>query len=159
MPNLDSVDHQILALLQKNAKLNVNEIAFELNLTKTPIYERIKRMEKSGVIDKYVALINRQKFTPAIIVFLTGSLKVSEFDQTQEFYDAVMSIDEVLECYLLGGEKDFMLKVISKDLDTYHEFYSSKIASIPHVGEIKSSFVLKEVKYSTRIPNMNLESN
>jgi len=156
MPNLDSVDHQILALLQENAKLNVNEIAQELNLTKTPIYERIKRLEKTGVIDKYVALVNRQKFTPAIIVFLTGSLKVNKFDQTQDFYDAVMKIDEVLECYLLGGEKDFMLKVIAKDLDSYHEFYSAKIASIPHVGEIKSSFVLKEVKYSTMIPNMSL---
>ncbi|MEQ8927353.1 MULTISPECIES: Lrp/AsnC family transcriptional regulator [Fulvivirga] len=158
MPSsLDNVDHQILRLLQSDAKLNVNEIAQKLNLTKTPIYERIKRLERTGVIDKYVALVNRQKFTPSIIVFLTGSLKVSEFEQTQEFYDAVTKIDEVLECYLLGGDKDFMLKVIAKDLDSYHEFYSSMIASIPHVGEIRSSFVLKEVKYSTAIPNMNLE--
>lgn len=154
MNNLDSVDYQILALLQEDAKLNVNDIAQRLNLTKTPIYDRIKRLEKNGVINKYVALVNRTKFTSAIIVFLTGSLKVSEFEQTQEFFDAVMAIDEVLECYLLGGEKDFMLKVVSKDLDSYHEFYSSKIASIPHVGEIKSSFVLKEVKYTTKIPNL-----
>lgn len=154
MPNLDTIDHKILNLLQHNAKLNVNDIAQQLNLTKTPIYERIKRLEKDGVIDKYVALVNRQKVTPSIIVFLTGSLKVSKFDQTQDFYDAVMNIEEVLECYLLGGEKDFMLKVIAKDLDSYHEFYSAKIASIPHVGEIKSSFVLKEVKYDTAIPNM-----
>ncbi|MTI21828.1 Lrp/AsnC family transcriptional regulator [Fulvivirga sp. RKSG066] len=156
MPNLDATDHQILALLQDNAKLNVNDIAQELNLTKTPIYERIKRLEKTGVIDKYVALVDRKKFTPSVVVFLTGSLKVTKFDQTQDFYDAVMKIDEVLECYLLGGEKDFMLKVIARDLDSYHEFYSAKIGSIPYVGEIKSSFVLKEVKYSTRIPNMNL---
>lgn len=155
--SLDSIDHQILKLLQADAKLNVNEIAQKLNLTKTPIYERIKRLERTGVIDKYVALVNRQKFTPSIIVFLTGSLKVSEFEQTQEFYDAVIRIDEVLECYLLGGDKDFMLKVIAKDLDSYHEFYSSMIASIPHVGEIRSSFVLKEVKYSTAIPNMAVE--
>ena len=156
MPNLDIVDHQILSLLQEDAKLNVNDIAQRLNLTKTPIYERIKKLEREGVINKYVALVDRQKFTPSIIVFLTGSLKVSEFSQTQEFYDAVADIDEVLECYLLGGDKDFMLKIITRDLDSYHEFYSSKIASIPHVGEIRSSFVLKEVKYKTAIPNMSL---
>lgn len=155
--SLDIVDHKILRLLQQDAKLNVNDIAQKLILTKTPIYERIKRLEKSGVIKKYVALIDRTKFTPSIIVFLTGSLKVSQFEQTQEFYDAVININEVLECYLLGGDKDFMLKVIAKDLDSYHEFYSAKIASIPYVGEIRSSFVLKEVKYSTEIPNMELD--
>ncbi len=157
MPNLDLVDHQILKLLQEDAKLNVNDIAQQLNLTKTPIYERIKRLERSGVIDRYVAIVNRQKFTPSIIVLLTGALKVTKFEQTQEFYDAVIGIEEVLECYLLGGDKDFMLKVIARDLDSYHEFYSAKIASIPYVGEIRSSFVLKEVKYSTSIPNMTLE--
>ncbi|MEQ9167491.1 MAG: Lrp/AsnC family transcriptional regulator [Fulvivirga sp.] len=157
MPNLDIVDHQILKLLQADAKLNVNDIAQRLNLTKTPIYERIKRLERTGVIDKYVALVDRKKFTPSIIVFLSGSLNVSKFEQTHEFYDAVMVIDEVLECYLLGGDKDFLLKVIAKDLDSYHEFYSEKIASIPHIGEIRSSFVLKEVKHTTTIPNMELQ--
>jgi DNA-binding Lrp family transcriptional regulator len=154
MPDLDLVDHQILKLLQKDAKLNINDIAQELHLTKTPIYERIKRLERSGVISKYVALVDRKKFTPSIIVFLTGSLNVSKFEQTQEFYDAVMDIDEVLECYLLGGDKDFFLKVIAKNLDSYHDFYSDKIASIPFVGEIRSSFVLKEIKHTTTIPNM-----
>lgn len=154
MENLDATDHKILQLLQHDAKLNVNDIAKELHLTKTPIYERIKRLEKTGVISKYVALVDRKKVTPSIIVFLTGSLRVTEFDQTQEFYDAVMAIDEVLECYLLGGDKDFLLKVIARDLDSYHEFYAEKIASIPHVGEIRSSFVLRPVKYSTVIPNM-----
>ncbi len=154
MPDLDQVDHQILKLLQQDAKLNVNDIAQQLHLTKTPIYERIKRLERSGVISKYVALVDRKKFTPSIIVFLTGSLNVSKFEQTQDFYEAVMDIDEVLECYLLGGDKDFFLKVIAKDLDSYHDFYSDKIASIPFVGEIRSSFVLKEIKHTTTIPNM-----
>ncbi|MEM6816351.1 MAG: Lrp/AsnC family transcriptional regulator [Bacteroidota bacterium] len=156
MPTLDQIDHQILKLLQDDAKLNVQEIASQLNLTKTPIYERIKRMEREGIISKYVALIDRQKIAPSIIVFLSGSLKVNRFEQTQEFYDAVMRVPEVLECYLLGGDQDFLLKVIAKDLDSYHEFYSSKIASIPHVGEIRSLFVLKEVKRTTALPNESL---
>ncbi len=156
MAALDQTDHQILKLVQEDAKLNVQEIASQLNLTKTPIYEWIKRMEREGVISKYVALIDRQKIAPSIIVFLSGSLIVSRFEQTQEFYDAVMSVPEVLECYLLGGDQDFLLKVIAKDLDSYHEFYSSKIASIPHVGEIRSLFVLKEEKRTTALPNETL---
>ena len=156
MPTLDQTDHQILQLVQEDAKLNVQEIASQLNLTKTPIYERIKRMEREGIISKYVALIDRQKIAPSIIVFLGGSLKVNRFEQTQEFYDAVMSVPEILECYLLGGDQDFLLKVIAKDLDSYHEFYSSKIASIPHVGEIRSLFVLKEVKRTTALPNESM---
>ena len=156
MAHLDDTDHEILRLLQQDAKLNVNEIAQELHLTKTPIYERIKRLERDGVIDRYVALIDRQKIATSIIVFLTGSLTVNKFEQTQEFYDAVMNIPQVLECYLLGGDRDFLLKIIAKDLDSYHEFYSNKIASIPHVGEIRSLFVLKEIKRTTAIPNMTL---
>ena len=156
MPHFDKTDHQIIQLLQEDAKLNVNDIAQRLNLTKTPIYERIKRLEKNGVIQKYVALVDRQAYTSSIIVFLTGALKVTQFEQTQDFYDAVIAIDEVLECYLLGGDKDFMLKVIAKDLDSYHQFYSEKIASIPYVGEIRSSFVLKQVKYTTKIPKLDL---
>ena len=156
MATLDKTDHEILQLIQEDAKLNVQEIASKLHLTKTPIYERIKRMEREGVISKYVALIDRQKIAPSIIVFLSGSLKVTKFEQTQEFYDAVMMIPEVMECYLLGGDQDFLLKVIARDLDTYHEFYSNKIASIPHVGEIRSLFVLKEVKRTTTIPNQTL---
>lgn len=154
MQELDPIDRKIIELLQQDARLNINDIAQRLNLTKTPIYERIRRLERNGVIEKYVALVNRKKFTKSIIVFLTGSLKVSEFEQTESFYNAVISIPEVLECYLLGGDKDFLLKVIASDLDSYHEFYSNKIASIPHVGEIRSSFVLKEVKQSTEIPYM-----
>ncbi|MCG8386631.1 MAG: Lrp/AsnC family transcriptional regulator [Cytophagales bacterium] len=156
MDKLDVVDHQILDLLQQDAKLNIKTIAERLNLTKTPIYERIKRLEKEGFISKYVAIVDRQKIVSSIIVFLTGSLKVNKFEQTQEFYDAVMEVPEILECYLLGGDRDFLLKVIAQDLDSYHQFYSEKIASIPHVGEIRSSFVLKEVKNSTAIPNMTL---
>ena len=155
MINLDAIDYQILELLQKNAKQNIKEIAHELNLTKTPVYERIKRLERDGIISKYVALVDRKKIASSIFIFLTGSLKVNKFEQTQEFYAAVMEVPEILECYLLGGDRDFLLKVIAKDLDSYHQFYAEKIGSIPHVGEIRSSFVLKEVKHTTAIPDMS----
>jgi len=152
--NLDETDKQILEMMQEDAKINIKEIAAKLNMTKTPIYERIKRLEKAEVIDKYVTLLNRSKLTSSIIVFLEGSLKVDKFEQADEFFEAVAATPEIIECYLLGGENDFMLKVIAPELDKYHDFYATKIAGLPRVGQIKSSFVIKEIKHTTRLPNL-----
>jgi len=152
MQTLDNTDRTILELLQQDAKLNIKEIAARLNMTKTPVYERIKRLENRGVISKYVAVVNRKKVGPSVLVFLSGSLEVKKFDQIQEFYDAVSKIPEIMECYLMGGENDFLLKVIVRDLDAYHSFYSKQISTLPHVGQIRSSFVLNEVKHSTVLP-------
>ncbi|MFK8007641.1 MAG: Lrp/AsnC family transcriptional regulator [Saprospiraceae bacterium] len=152
--NLDAIDRQILAMLEEDAKINIKEIAAKLNMTKTPIYERIKRLEKEGVIEKYVTVLNRKKLGSSIIVFLEGSLKVEKFEQADEFFEAVAATPEIIECYLLGGENDFMLKVIAPELDKYHDFYATKIASLPRVGQIKSSFVIKEIKHSMKLPNL-----
>ena len=152
--NLDAIDKQILKMLQEDAKINIKEIAAKLNMTKTPIYERIKRLEKEGVIEKYVTVLNRKKLGSSIIVFLEGSLKVEKFEQADEFFEAVAATPEIIECYLLGGENDFMLKVIAPELDKYHDFYATKIASLPRVGQIKSSFVIKEIKHSMKLPNL-----
>jgi DNA-binding Lrp family transcriptional regulator len=152
--NLDATDRQILEMLQEDAKINIKEIAAKLNMTKTPIYERIKRLEKEGVIEKYVTVLNRKKLSSSIIVFLEGSLKVEKFEQADEFFEAVAATPEIIECYLLGGENDFMLKVIAPELDKYHDFYATKIASLPRVGQIKSSFVIKEIKHSMKLPNL-----
>ncbi|MFT6443406.1 MAG: Lrp/AsnC family transcriptional regulator [Salibacteraceae bacterium] len=152
--SLDATDRQILEMLQEDAKINIKEIAAKLNITKTPIYERIKRLEKEGVIEKYVTVLNRKKLGSSIIVFLEGSLKVEKFEQADEFFAAVAATPEIIECYLLGGENDFMLKVIAPELDKYHDFYATKIASLPRVGQIKSSFVIKEIKHSMKLPNL-----
>ena len=152
--NLDATDRQILEMLQEDAKINIKEIAAKLNMTKTPIYERIKRLEKEGVIEKYVTVLNRKKLSSSIIVFLEGSLKVEKFEQADEFFEAVAATPEIIECYLLGGENDFMLKVIAPELDKYHDFYATKIVSLPRVGQIKSSFVIKEIKHSMKLPNL-----
>ncbi len=152
MQNLDKIDRTILKLLQQDAKLNIKEIAAHLNMTKTPVYERIRRLEKTGVISKYVAVVDRKKVAPSVLVFLSGSLEVKKFEQIQEFYDAVEKIPEIMDCYLMGGENDFLLRVIVRDLDAYHAFYSQKISTLPHVGQVRSSFVLNEVKRSTVLP-------
>jgi Lrp/AsnC family transcriptional regulator len=154
MALLDSIDRKILNLLQEDAKLNVKDIAIRLNLTKTPVYERIKRLERDGVIEKYVAIVNRKKLSPSIVIFISGKLDVNRFEQTEEFYEGVMKLPEVMDCYLMSGEYDFLLKVVVKDLDAYHTFYSRKLAQVPRVSYVSSSFVLNEAKRATVLPDL-----
>ncbi len=149
---LDATDRKILKLLQEDARMGIKTIAARVNMTKTPVYERIKRLEKAGVITKYVAVVDRKKVSPSMIIFLSGALAVTAFEQIQEFYEAVEKIPEIMECYLMGGENDFLLKVVVKDLDEYNTFYSQKLATLPRVGHIRSSFVLNEVKHATVLP-------
>lgn len=152
MVKLDEVDIQLLDQLQSDSKKNVKEIAGELNMTKTPIYERIKRYEREGIIEKYVAILNRRHVSNAMIVFCSVSLDSQKLDKIKKFSDAVLSIPEVLECYLMGGANDFLLKVAVSDLDAYHQFSSGKLAALPNVSQIKSTFVLDEIKHTTSIP-------
>ncbi len=151
---MDQTDRKILQLLQENAKLNIKEIAARVNMTKTPVYERIKRLEKNGVIKKYVAITDKSKAPASMVVFCSVTLEVQKLEQIQQFSEAITKIPEVMECYLLGGANDFLIKVLVKDLAAYHQFSSGKLASLPHVSQIKSSFVLDEIKYSTAVPFM-----
>ena len=152
MKKIDAIDKKILKILQADASRNVKEIASDLNMTKTPIYERIKRMDNDGIIEKYVVMVDRKKVSSSIIVFLSGSLDVKQFDEINDFYDAIEKIPEIMECYLMGGDTDFMMKVICPGLDNYHDFFAKTIATLPRIGQIKSSFVINEVKKSTVLP-------
>ncbi len=152
MPKLDSTDIRILELLQKDAKMNIKEIAEELGITKTPIYERIKRLERNGAISKYVAIINRKELPSSMIVFCSVMLDSQKLEEIERFKNAILEIPEVVQCYLMGGANDFLLKVVVKDLEAYHQFSSGKLAALPNVSQIKSTFVLHEVKHSTVYP-------
>lgn len=154
MLKLDATDNRILELLQTDAKMNIKEIASDLAMTKTPIYERIKRLEKTGAIDKYVAIINRKVLPSSMIVFCSVMLDAQRLDDIQLFKKAILEIPEVVQCYLMGGASDFLLKVVVKDLEAYHQFSSGKLATLPNVSQIKSEFVLNEVKHSTVYPVM-----
>jgi Lrp/AsnC family transcriptional regulator len=135
-----------------DAKMNVKEIAAKLNITKTPIYERIKKYEKQGIIDRYVAVINREKVDHSMVVFCSVSLESQKLDEIKAFSDAVINIPEVMECYLMGGVNDFLLKVVVEDLNAYHLFASGRLAALANVGQIKSTFVLNEIKRSLVYP-------
>jgi len=152
MVKLDAIDNRLLEFLQNDSKMNIKEVAAQLNMTKTPIYERIKRYDREGIIEKYVAVINRKMVSNSMVVFCSVSLESQKLEEIQKFNDQIKKIPEVMECYLMGGANDFLLKVVVSDLNAYHQFSSGKLAALPNVGQIKSTFVLNEIKRSTVFP-------
>lgn len=152
MVKLDAIDNRLLELLQNDSKINIKELANQLNITKTPIYERIKRYDRERIIEKYVAVINREMVSSSMVVFCSVSLDSQKLEEINKFSAEVKKIPEVMECYLMGGANDFLLKVVVSDLNAYHQFSSGKLAALPNVGQIKSTFVLNEIKRSTVFP-------
>jgi len=152
MNKLDLTDKCLLEILQNDSKTNISEISKELNLTKSPIYDRIRRYETEGVIDKYVAVLNPKVLASSMFVFCSVSLESQKLEEIEAFSKSVEDIPEVIECYLMGGASDFLLKVVVKDLQAYHQFSSGKLAVLPNVSQIKSTFVLNEIKRSTVVP-------
>ena len=149
---LDQIDRRLLKLLQTNSRANVKELSTQLGLTKTPVYDRIRRLEKEGVIDKYVAVLDQQKLPTYMVVFCSVSLESQKLEELESFSAAVLEFPEVMECYLMGGVKDFLLKLVVKDLHDYHLFSSGKLAALSNIAQIQSSFVLNEIKCSTVMP-------
>lgn len=146
MYEIDEIDKTIISLLKLDAKLSIKEIADKVGITKTPIYERIKRLERSGIIQKYVAIIDEKKLGDYLIVFCSVALEEQKLKEINDFRKDVAQFPEVLECYLMGGGEDFLLKVKVKNLDDYHQFSSGKLAALENVKHIKSTFVLNVVK-------------
>lgn len=147
---LDNVDKQILGLLQKNAKLTIKELAEELNLTTSPIFERIKRLEKEGVIEGYVALLNPERVGKGQVVFCNVSMPIYTKENIENFENIVRSMPQVLECYHLAGLVDYQLKIFVRDIKEYDSFLK-QLAEIQIVKVHSSAVVLHDVKYSTVI--------
>jgi DNA-binding Lrp family transcriptional regulator len=143
---LDEKDFAILRLLQQNAKLTVREIAASIHLSPTPVHERIKRMEASGVIKQYATLIDHRKVKKGIMVICYISLKEHNHKTGLTFIDAVTGFKEVLECYNISGQFDFMLKIVSEDMETYHDFYVNKLSEIKGISHMQSIFVMGILK-------------
>lgn len=152
LEKLDAVDRSILKILEKDAKTVAKTIAEQLGLTKTPVYERIKRLEKEGYIKGYVAILDTVKIEPSITVFSFVSLEAQKGSFMDDFLERIQQLKEITACYVVGGEFDFLLKVTVKNLDAYYDFAKSKIASLPNIGAVKSAFVLNEAKNSQHFP-------
>lgn len=127
MALLDQIDIKILQALQNNAKVNMKELSAELNISKTPVYERVKRLEEEGYIRNYVALVDNKKVGLPLVVFCNVSLAVHNDEHIQRFKAEIQEIDEVMECYSIGGIYDFFLKVVVKDLAAYDQFVFNKL--------------------------------
>ncbi|MEO1258511.1 MAG: Lrp/AsnC family transcriptional regulator [Bacteroidota bacterium] len=151
MNQLDATDLRILDLLQHNSKLTTKEIAAQIGMTTTPVYERIKRLEKNGYVDKYIALLNREKLGLTLLAFVNVSLKEHNTVFLEKFVESVISLPEVMECYHVAGLFDYLLKVIVKDMEAYQHFVSKKLAGLDNIGKVQSSFVMTEIKHSTAL--------
>lgn len=145
----DNTDKRILRLLQADARLGAKEIAGKIGLTVTPTYERMRRIERSGIIKGIVALLDRHKLSRKMIAFCNVSLQVHSFRAIEGFEKAVRKIPEVMECYHMTGNYDYLLKVAVADMDQYQVFLTRKLAVIENIAQVHSNFVMTDVKYST----------
>ena len=143
---LDEKDIAILRLLQKNAKSTVKEIADAIHLSTTPVHERIKRMEQTGVIKQYATLLDHSKVKKGLMVICYVSLKQHDKNAGSAFIKRIIEMTEVIECYSISGEFDFMLKVVAENMDDYYNFHVNKLSQAENIGHVQSVFVMGVVK-------------
>ncbi len=147
----DATDRQILDLLQEDCKKTTKAYANKLNLSVTAVYERIKRLEKVGVISKYVALVDKKRVHKAFTILCHVKLIQHTKEYVSRFENEVVKLKEVTECFHISGDYDYILKIRVTDMEEYRHFMVSKLTAINHIGSTQSSFVIKEVKHTTAI--------
>ncbi|GAA5441910.1 Lrp/AsnC ligand binding domain-containing protein [Microbulbifer echini] len=149
---LNTVDRNILRVLQKNGRTSYAELARQVGLTATPCVERVKRLENDGVIQGYTALINPEFLDAALVVFVQIRLNRSAQDAFEEFRNAVAALPEVQECYLVSGNFDYLIKARVADMSAYRKFYGETLLTLPEVQECTSYVVMEEVKETLEVP-------
>ncbi|MFC5047127.1 Lrp/AsnC family transcriptional regulator [Aquimarina hainanensis] len=149
MEYLDQTDLTILRILQKDAKKTAKEIAEILNITPSPVYERIRRLEKQGYIKKYVAILDKDLINRSITTICQVSMRYHDEAFIEKFEEQIQSLEEVQECYHMAGQIDFVLKINVKSLEEYHDFVKYKLSKIENIGVLNSTFVLKEIKHTS----------
>lgn len=147
----DDIDRRLLDYLQGDSKQTNKELSNKLNLSVTAVYERIKKLEREGYINKYVALVNKERVDKAFVAFCHIKLVQHSQEYVVKFEKEVTNIKEVLECYHISGDYDYLLKVLVKDMQAFREFMVKKLTTINHIGSTHSMFVINEVKHSTAI--------
>lgn len=149
MDTLDEIDRAILKLLQRDAKQTTKEIAASLHLTVSPVYERIRKLESQGYIQKYVAILDQKKIGRPITAICQVSMRYNNEAFIENFVNEIQHLDEVQECYHMAGQVDFILKINVKSLEDYHDFVRYKLSKIENIGVLNSTFVLKNVKHTS----------
>ena len=143
---LDEKDKAILRLLQTDAKITVREIATKVHLSTTPVHERIKRMEDTGVILRYTTLVDHSKVRKGLMAICYVSLKEHNKRSGSRFIKTIQELPEVVECYIISGEFDFMLKVVADNMDDYYDFHVNKLGQVENIGQVQSTFVMGVIK-------------
>lgn len=144
---LDAVDMEILRALQKNARLTTKELAAMVNLSTTPVFERVKRLEQRGYIKGYVAVLDAEKLGRGFVVFCSVKMRRIGREIAEDFARVVRSIPEVTECYNISGSYDYLLKIHAPNMKYYQEFVLNILGNIDHLGSLESTFVMDEIKH------------
>lgn len=148
---LDETDIRLLNMLGENSESTIKELAARVNLSASPVFERVKRLKANGYIKKYIALIDAEKLDYGLIVFCNIRLKQHDKSIGREFVEDIMKLREVVECYNISGDYDFLLKVFARDMKHYQDFVFNKLGSVTSIGSTHSTFVMCENKNSYNV--------
>ena len=148
---LDQIDKKILNILQENGRITNAQLANEVGLSPPPMLERVKKLEKNGIIKKYVAVLDLNKIDKSTMVIVSLSLARHRIKSLDQVTHELLKFPEILECYHIAGEEDYLLKVVVKDVHEYEDFILKKLARIPAIGKIKSHVVLSTLKSDTTV--------
>ena len=146
---MDATDKKLLQLLQEDSKQTTKELSLKLNLSVTAVYERIKKLEREEIISKYVVLLNRNKIQKGFVVFCHLKLMQHTKEFISQFEKEVVQLNEVLECFHVSGDYDYILKICVENMEEYREFMVTKLTTLQHIGSTHSTFMIGEVKNTT----------
>ena len=149
--DFDIIDRKLLSLLQKDSKVTTKKLSLQLDLSVTAVYERIKKLERTGVIEKYVAVINKEKIDKSFVVLCDIKLVQHSNEYITKFESEVIQLDEVLECFNVSGDYDYILKVVVKNMKAYRDFINTKLTKLQYIGSTHSTFIISELKHSTEV--------
>ncbi len=146
---LDDIDKKILEILQQDGRITNKDLAAQLNLSPPPTLERVKKLEKNGYIKRYAALVDELKININTVLMVSISLNRHKDDSIAQFREQIQDLEEVMECYHVTGDADYLLKVVCKDMNAYENFIVKKLSALEHIDKIKTSVVLSKVKHQT----------
>jgi len=149
---IDAIDRRLLAALQENGRLTATELAERVGLTTSPCLRRLRLLEEAGVIRGYTALVDQERVGLPVSVFVSIKLERQQEDAMARFEAAVRRCPEVLECYLMTGPRDYLLRIVARDLADYERFVKDTLTRIDGIANIESSFALSQVKHAAQLP-------
>lgn len=152
MDTLDVIDRKILTILQADSRVTMQELADRVGLSVSPCHRRVKLLEERGVISRYIAMVDQKSVGLPVSVFISIKLERQKEEDLDRFAKAISKWKEVLECYLMTGNRDYLLRVVTADLPSYEAFIKTKLTRLDGIASIESSFALSQVKYTIALP-------